>query len=730
MLLLFAVLQVLPTQNFPPTDRPGTFADLRVSVERACGLTEKLDASALLKREDRLAADVRGSHPSANAWLTLGCARGVLAGERVLAHEGYLMVVGNSWAQGAERAMQEVLKQRPADARAAEVLGLLALDDNEPDDLKSASASVVDAVERGVTSAGALRACAELAARTHADAASRGCSERALRAGLDSTWHLLRLAQLAFRSRDTVRGSKLFIEGAAVARDTLARREVDWHLQWFLTPDERKEWSTVADGARGTWLRDKVTSRDIRDGQPLGARLAEHFSRLEYVEANFRLSVSRRTREALRTGPNMDEAATQGNDQKVRSACEAGMVSAVEWRFYPRWQTDFDDRGVVWMRFGAPSKRVRSNPSCRIPRFAEPPGEAREIWLYEVDASRMLLNFEYEKYSGSVEATRLVTGVLGSYMCDVDAKRCGMTELSFANWCNTGGCRKGSTAPSSEFVKPEDITHLHQEDAEYISVATTEDDNSPRGDKNIPLVSRLHRLWDPLSSAPIALVTYALPIKDLSVQESAGKRTTVVDLELRQWAPAADRWRDTTFSRHFNVPDTSVKRPNLVGFVVVPSTSTVSAWSLVATQPDHRRGRAYDVRTSGLQDGPVVLSDLVLGSEAQGLTWNLHNVEIPLAPTTVLDRNTAVALYYQIKSTAARSDLRTTVALFKVEGGVARDTAALQVAFDQAVSRGVNEVAPALDVSRLDKGSYLLEVRLTDANGTVLTRRNVALDLE
>ena len=138
------------------------------------------------------------------------------------------------------------------------------------------------------------------------------------------------------------------------------------------------------------------------------------------------------------------------------------------------------------------------------------------------------------------------------------------------------------------------------------------------------------------------------------------------------------------------------------------------------------------MNTSGLPSGTLVLSDLVLGAETQGLIWNLHNVAIPLAPTSVLDRGTTVSLYYQIKSETARSDLRTTVAVYKVKPGVAidADTAALEVTFDQAVNSGVNEVAPTLDVSRLDKGSYRLEVRITDTAGVKITRRDVLLDLE
>lgn len=279
MILLLALLQGPPAQNFPPINRPGTFADLRGSVERVCGLTDHPDVTTLLDRERRTAWGTHESHVSADTWLTLGCIRGVLAGERALAGPGPLMDAGNSWAQGAERVMKEVLKQRPGDPRAAEVLGLLALDDNDPDDLKTATTTMLAAVVRGIKTPAVLRACAEFALRVHADTASRNCSELALRLGDDSTWHLMRLAQLAFRGADTVQGNRLFIEAASVARDSLARQEVNWHLQWFLTPDERTTWSALADSARASWLRDHLVSRDVRDGQPLGARLAEHFRR-------------------------------------------------------------------------------------------------------------------------------------------------------------------------------------------------------------------------------------------------------------------------------------------------------------------------------------------------------------------------------------------------------------------------------------------------------------------
>jgi hypothetical protein len=239
----------------------------------------------------------------------------------------------------------------------------------------------------------------------------------------------------------------------------------------------------------------------------------------------------------------------------------------------------------------------------------------------------------------------------------------------------------------------------------------------------------LHRLWDPLSRAEIALVTYAMPIKELTVQERDHRRTTVVDFELHQWDPHLDRRRDTSFSRHFELPDTNLKRPNLIGFVVTGSTTGVSAWNLVATQPDNRRARSYDVTTPGLGTGPVALSDIVIGSTSQGVAWQFHNAEVSLAPTNAVDRMHPLTLYYQVRSDSAHEDLRTTVAIYRVDRGTPHDSAALTVSFSQPLARGINELAPELDASRLDKGSYQLEIRITDARGVVVTRRRASLDL-
>jgi hypothetical protein len=714
--VLAMLLQALPAQNFPPVERPGV-PQLSERIHATCGLAnDAVPRDALVKRELQMASVANGSRATADAWAALACIRGLLWIDGAISHDGPAMISGASWIQGGQNAAMAGLALQPSNRHAAEILGILAAAAAEPEHIKEVSAALVAAVHGGARTPPVLRGCADLAARIADDAAARECAQAALASGADSTWQLLRLSRLAFRACDTAAGVRQFVSAADAAHDSVTRAEVDWHLQWFLTPAERTSWQGIPDTLRVIWLRNQLVSRDVRDGQPLGARLAEHFGRLEFVEKNFRLDVARVMRNGIRTSPAvLEDGRTPPNpDQRILAALEPGAVNARMWRDYDRWQAEFDDRGVVWMRFGKPLKRIPW--SC--------PGECsivREAWLYEIDGRTMVLSFEDEGFDGSAQATRLVTGVLGSYFCDIDARRCGDNERSIATyWARAAGNR------DAMLLFPEEVEQVRHQDNVSVAIATTQDDNSPRGDQNVNVTSRLHRLWDPLSGEPFGLLTYALPVKDLSVQQNGGQRTALVDLELREWDPAADQWRDTTFTRRFELPDTSVRRPNLVGFVIVPTSPSVASWGLVATQPDHRRGRAYDVSTPGLPDGPVQLSDLVIGAEAQGVTWNLHNVAIPLAPVNAVDRSKPVALYYQIRSETTHADLKGTVVLYK-QGG---SEPALEVTFEQAVRAGINEVAPTLDVSRLDKGSYRLEVRIIDPRGTVITRRSVAVELE
>jgi hypothetical protein len=76
-----------------------------------------------------------------------------------------------------------------------------------------------------------FRACVSLGIQDGERAVARDCLVRALEAGHDSTWHLLRLAAMGYWAADTVLGRAAFGRATQAARTLDAKHELGWHLE-------------------------------------------------------------------------------------------------------------------------------------------------------------------------------------------------------------------------------------------------------------------------------------------------------------------------------------------------------------------------------------------------------------------------------------------------------------------------------------------------------------------
>ncbi len=601
-------------------------ADARIHT--ACPSDHPDDRSALLAGERRIAATVNGA--DATTWLRLGCARALLYSAQAIAHAGPLMVLGDSWHKGAIRSLLEALDRDPAHDQAAELLGELMLDENVPPERERATAALVAAVDGGVRGARALRGCTELSRRSGDRAAELRCARAALDAGVDSTWQLLQLAWAAFDAADTTSGQQLFNGALAAAHDSTAWSEVGWHLRWFLEPDEEAAWRGLPDSARAAWVRDRFASRDVRDGRAPGSRMAEHFERLTVVDSSFRTDVPVRSlgRFAVAAMPDNDLG-----DGWVAGWGNPAVIPAQAFRYFRRTHPRYDDRAEVWMRWGAPTSRIPWSGSISLPSARRSAGRCdsgdttgfgggsandfslnlchplgthtnvREAWAYQVDGAHLLLNFEGEQFDGSVGATRLVAGVLGQYLCDVDSYRCRLTNRS-----------------SSMGLPLEKVAELRFEDENIIREATTKDDNSVRVEHPISVVAQLSRIWDPRTGAPLAVIPYAIKVGDVERTDDSTGITATIALTLRQWDPVKVSWQATDVIRRLRLPDKLRKSSHLTGYLVTPTSTGVSAWSLIAQQGDDRRGRAWEDDKPALGADALRLSDLILGAPSQGST--------------------------------------------------------------------------------------------------------------
>lgn len=730
-----------PTPAFAAAQGPSGFPKLTDPIEQLGRARPSLatvtticpdlarGGKALIGREQRFEATVSSGKPTASDWADLACNRAGLWLEGATAKEGPALGLGQSWRQGAVNAAIEALQVDAGNPRAAELLGLAVLAEDDRKLLSVSDDQLVSAIRRGVGSRYALRACSELSDRLKRSDDTKECVAKALAIGRDSTWHLLRRAELDYRLADSSSGEAAFYLAAAAAVDSEGKAQLAWHARWFLAPDELAEWEQLPGDSSAAWLRDRLTARDIRDARPLGSRLAEHFVRLAYVKQHFAMVVPQTRSRALSSGP----AATEDGrtppqpDTLMLISANPEELPTTTWREYLRWQVDFDDRGVVWMRFGPPL--ARTDWACKEVGPPPPCLVTREEWRYEVDGKVMVVNFENEGFDGSVEPTRLVTGALGNYTCDLDPYRCFLTGKAGA------GAFQRSVNPtmplSSLPLKIEEIGRLREEDRALIDLATTKDDNSVRGGAHIDVSASLFRLWEPTTGRPTSLIPYAITAKDLDVVDLGNEGAAMFTLELRSWDPLSSATSDTVVQQRLILPANGAKRDHLTGYLAVPLGSGTKAWSLAVTQTGDRRGRAFEDQKAPISGGDLALSDLIVGAESQGATAEVGTTHVVLAPLGVIDRTAGAHLYYQLRSRVDRADVISTFRFFRTDGSPKEATKpVLQLAFGGSVRAGINEVARLLDLSKLSAGSYRLEVTVHDSKAKLIVTQSTPLLLK
>ncbi|HRP06866.1 MAG TPA: hypothetical protein PLL69_00125 [Gemmatimonadales bacterium] len=692
--------------------------------------TDNLDR--LVAEERTVSYRLQGRSAGGDEWLRLACLRSRLYALGAVAREGLVMPPGYSWAGGAAEAVLSGLDKNPTDvAKALELLGILAFEEY-PDRLRTRiSQALVGAAENGARSRYALRACSEYLLRERLRDEAMACSTRALAAGFDSTWQLLNLARHRFAAGDTTGGEALFLQSIDAIRDSSDLSAMDWHLQWFLEPEEQAEWDLLPPSARGAWVRDLLIERDFRDGRPAGARLAAHFERLEAVDTLFRLQRSLKdTRRFALTATPENEIGTDWVAKWTRN--DPAQIPAKPFRFFLRSHLWYDDRAAVWMRWGPPDERHLARPQIHFgsrgnggrcaseieaPEGMEhyidlctPPGShfnSREGWLYRMGGRSLLLSFEGENFDRSGEATRLVAGVLGFYLCGLETSRCNLTNRS-----NTAGL---------PVLPPETISNLRSADQKLIDRATTEDDNTVHQAASIVLSASASRLWNPVGDGVIVLVPYS--IRAESLEEIADGE--VVELSFRQWDPGETIIRDTVAGLRVSHEQLGRSRAHLTGVIVVSSAAAVSAWSLVAVTPEGQQGHSWGRGLPDLAGGSLELSDLAVGAASQGRGWRSPTgLTVPLGPLDAFDHGLPISLYWQSR---ARNAMEARIAIV-VQPVDARGEG-LQVEFLAGTEAGLTEFQRDLDLSRLEPGRYRLELTLTSADGSaqVTRRREVVL---
>ena len=457
---------------------------------------------------------------------------------------------------------------------------------------------------------------------------------------------------------------------------------------------------TAFDGAGGNgrveFLRLFWTERDARDLRTTGERLREHYRRLAYARKYFVLVGHRRV---------------YGISEIYRSG-----------------STEFDDRGIIYIRHGEPTDRAS---------YQAPGIDPNESWRYARPDGDLLFHFTSRD---DVQDFRLVESVLdvlgyevkvtasGEGLVDADPNGPAIQLLTSRERLSPMYARMQSAGRGSaqRFQREEQTLTRNS-----VALATTTDSYDLRFERDLQASVQVLAAGARDGQNHV-LITYAIPGTALTGMQS--ERGTIYQVRLRFSALGPDGVVATVDTTRVFLARTAVPAAeHLVGYVLTPVPPGTWQYRL-ALQQGERAGLVSRnaVLTVAPADGPTLgLSDPVLGSPTGGIAWRPTAADtVPLNPVGRFWSGETMDLYYEVTGLLRGEQYRTEVAINRAPpeevdalapGKLFKD-AVLTVRFDEEAGASPIRSQRTIELRKLRPGDYTISVIVTDASRRVVRR--------
>ena len=626
----------------------------------------------------RRAAEQRPEWPF--AWYSLGLAEA----RRAAWERSDRLALGNRvGAATLERAAsrhRRALEADPAFAPAAVALAAVTLELRDTALLTSAVSALRRAAAAAAPSPEVFLAWGRLERAVENTDSSRVAFERYLAAGGRRALGLLELARTRLAAGETA-GETAYFEGAALD-DSVALAGYRADLAAVAADSELVRFDRSQGAARAELLRRFWTDRDRIEMRAQGERLREHYRRLLYARRHFALTVSRRF---------------YGPADAYRSG---GM--------------EIDDRGVIYVRHGNPTQRLRPFVFGLMPN---------ESWRFNRAEGDLLFHFSSgwdSNGGGDLYDYRLVESVLdlrGAEAAPQDQLLLSRQALStvygrMLNWGRYGSARSRARERGIGQAS--------------IAVGTTTDSHELEFAATLGAVADLVAVGA-TGSGTIGHLVFAVAEPGTRPERDAG----AVSYAVRIRAVASDK-SDRPFA---DVDTTVVFRPAaplrrgqyLIGRVEVPLPPGRWSWR-AALQLGDSLGVVLPrdtVRVAG--SGPELsLSDLALGVRGASARWEpAPGDTVLLTPFDLFLEGGEVELYYETAGAREGAAYRHEIAVFRIKGkpGLAERRPVVALGFDERAGGAVLRSHRILQLARLEPGRYLVEVQIRAPGGQRVSRR-------
>jgi len=475
-------------------------------------------------------------------------------------------------------------------------------------------------------------------------------------------------------------GERLYYaEAATTDTDVVAAYRAD--LAPIAADSDLSRFDRLSGVDRRAWLERFWSDRDHAALRTDGERLREHYRRLLYARRHFALTVSRRFYGQL-------DAYRSGSDE-------------------------VDDRGVIYVRHGAPGTRLKPFVFGLMPN---------ETWRYGQADGDLLFHFSagYDSNGGGdLYDYRLVESVLdlrGAADAPDDQLLLSRETLSplygrMLHWGPNGAARARARERGIGRAS--------------IDYGTTTDSYELEFNRRLAAYGDVIGIGT-RQGVPLAQFVFAVGAAETTPTPANGGvsyavRARVALLDDTQHAVAHT---DTTLM--FRVDRALARGQYLIGRVELPAPVGHFAWRAAIEQgPDAGLVLPTDSVTVRSAGPALSLSDLALGIRAASARWAAAPADtVLLTPFSLFLAGSQVELYYEVAGAQAGAAYRHEIGVFRAgrEGGLeGRPEVTLRV--DEAAQADVIRAHRTLQLARLKPGAYVVEVRVTAPDGTADVRR-------
>jgi tetratricopeptide (TPR) repeat protein len=612
---------------------------------------------------------------------------------------------GTSYRHAAILAAAHALKADSSFAPAAELLATLLL---PPSQQQSLDPAVEDAVRRAEASAqtpvthlayGRMQRALE-----HPDSALQAF-RRYLHSTTDSATAYLAIARALSALGHSADANVAYFAGAGLLATPAGRAAYHRDLAWVATDAELVAFDLLPATRLQAWIAGFWAKRDAAELAAPGAVLTEHFRRWHYVFENFQV-VGRKDGVnfgAYEPDPLVTQIRNSAFSDYVRFD-NAGVFSAIS-----HGQRVIDDRGVIYMRHGAPDKVAQKGVYM--------------AWKYFTTTGALIFQFGPSSVLGMEAPTTLVIqfpldeGLLGAMM-GLDSRyelvAGQLRDVAMARHLRELSSQAATENPSPgrsysrSGISAGLVQKLNRTRERDLRVGLTTDGFPPHFKHQLEPAAQFFAVGTPGR----VLVVFALPgdkLEHITLPDGGAGYPVVLRIIATNAAGQIARM-DTT--RRFRSDQPLAEGQYLFGLEelkLAPGTWDVR---LLVTEPEMDAGGAIGrIGVTVPSTSRLGLSDLVLGREGAGLTWRSPAGTIPLNPLDAFPPRGSAELYYELHGATPDSTYQTDI---EVKGVYGDAKGTVHLTFSEQARGAVVRVRRSIGLDQLETGQYLVTVTVTE----------------